>query len=47
MDNAEILHLLQPLENESDLDSTDDKIAVDTVELQLESSDAEQDISTD
>ena len=31
----------------SDLDSTDEEIAVDTVEPQLGSSDAEQDISMD
>ena len=46
-DDEKILHLLQSLEDESDLDSTDDKIVVDTVEQQLESSDTEQDISTD
>ena len=45
MDNEAILHLLQSYEHESDLDSTDDEIAVDTVEQQLESSDTEQDIS--
>ena len=32
MDYEEIVHLLQSLGHESDLDSTDDEIAVDTVE---------------
>ena len=47
MDNEEILHLLQTLDDMSDLDSTDEEIAVGTDEQQLESSDTEQDISTD
>ena len=47
MDNQETLQLLQSLEDESDLDSIDDEIAVDTDEQQLECSDTEQDISTD
>ena len=36
MDDEEILHLLQSLEDEYDRDSIDDEIAVDTVEQQLE-----------
>ena len=31
MDNEEIRHLLQSFEDESDLESNDDEIAVDTV----------------
>ena len=41
MDNEEFQHLLQSLKDESDFDTTNDEIAVDTVEQQLESSDTE------
>ena len=47
MDDEEILHLLRPLEDESDLDSADVVIAVVTVEQQLEGSNTEQDTSAD
>ena len=46
-DNVEFQNLLQSLEDESYLDSTDDGNAVDTVEQCQECSDAEQDIYTD
>ena len=36
MDKEEILYLLQSLGDETDLDITDDEIAVDTVRQQLE-----------
>ena len=46
MDDEEILRLLQSLKDECDFDSTNDEIAVDTVEQQLESSDTDVVVSS-
>ena len=47
MDVEEIQRLLESVEVESDLDTSDDENVTDNVEQQLESSDTKQDVSSD